>query len=577
MSKDKFNFSLKNFLSNKKPEISSSAVAEKFSAKMKDIAIKDKENETKKLAASLKLSYIYLSGLAIRPESLRLIPEQTSSQLKIICFYDDDKIINIGVTEPNRPDVQKFLNDFRKKHRRQTKGHLISKYSFNKAYALYKTLPKIKEAPLGVEIFEKDFLKYKEEIITFKDLERKAKSVSLTDLITLVIAAAIKSRASDIHIEAEQNLIKVRFRVDGILHDVAAIDKENWPKIIARVKLLAKLKINVSERPQDGRFTIYLTKERIDVRVSVLPTGYGESIVMRLLMSSAVSLTLETLGLEGKTFEKLSREIANPNGMVVTTGPTGSGKTTTLYAILNKLNTPDIKIITIEDPIEYRLEGINQSQVDAAKNYTFANGLRSILRQDPDIVMVGEIRDLETADISMNAALTGHLVLSTLHTNDASGTIPRLLSMGVKPFLLAPAINAMVGQRLVRRLCPDCKESDHLGKVTLQKIENILKQLPLKSNIKVDFSKLKFYKSRGCPKCQGLGFWGRIGIYEVMTMNPEIEQLVLSGRVSEYDMQKVAVKHGLVTMLQDGLLKALKGITSVDEVFRVAKDITQNY
>jgi type II secretory ATPase GspE/PulE/Tfp pilus assembly ATPase PilB-like protein len=396
----------------------------------------------------------------------------------------------------------------------------------------------------------------------------------MTDMVTLIIAAAIKTRASDIHIESEQNSVKIRFRIDGILHDVATLDKKIWPKVIARIKLLAKLKINITERPQDGRFTIFLADEKIDVRVSALPTTYGESVVMRLLMSSAVKLTFEKLGLRGKAYDDLQREIKKPNGMIVTTGPTGSGKTTTMYAILTKLNTPGIKIVTIEDPIEYRLEGISQSQVDVAKKYTFANGLRSILRQDPDIVMVGEIRDLETADIAINAALTGHVVFSTLHTNDASGTVPRFLSMGVKPFLLAPALNAMIGQRLVRKICPHCKEEAHLDKATLTKAESILKKIPAKSGYKVETQNLKFYKGAGCPKCQGLGYWNRIGIFEVMTMNPEVEQLTLTGQVSEYDMLKVAVKYGMITMIQDGLLKALEGITTVQEVFRVAKDVS---
>ncbi|OGY44883.1 MAG: hypothetical protein A2729_01905 [Candidatus Buchananbacteria bacterium RIFCSPHIGHO2_01_FULL_39_14] len=438
-------------------------------------------------------------------------------------------------------------------------------------------MPQVRKFVSGVEISEVEIKRYEKEISTFKDLNKKLKEVSITDLLTLAIAAAIKARASDLHIEAEEKGIKLRFRIDGILQDAAELDAKIWPQVISRIKLVAKLKINVADRPQDGRFTIFLSDDKIEVRVSTLPTAYGESVVMRLLMSSAAGLAFEDLGLRGKAFEALKLEIIKPNGMVITTGPTGSGKTTTLYAVLNKLNDPGTKIITIEDPIEYKLPGINQSQVDYGKNYTFANGLRSILRQDPDIVMVGEIRDLETAEIAINAALTGHLVISTLHTNDAAGTIPRLLSMQVKPFLLAPAINTMIGQRLIRRICSACKKVAELDNKTLSRVMAILNEIPEESGYHfspTELKKLKFYRGGGCEQCQGLGYKGRMGIFEVMTMNQEVENLILAGQVSEYDMRAIAVKYGMITMIQDGLLKAVDGITTVEEVFRVAKDIT---
>ena len=397
--------------------------------------------------------------------------------------------------------------------------------------------------------------------------------MNITELVTLLIAAALKTESSDIHVEAEAKDVKIRFRIDGILHTVAILKLENWSKMISRIKLLAGLKINIIEKPQDGRFTIELSNDKVDVRVSTVPTSYGESIVLRLLRSSSVGLNFEDLGIRGKSFVDLKHEIQRPNGMIVATGPTGSGKTTTLYAILNKLNKSDTKIISLEDPIEYRLEGINQSQIDHSKEYTFANGLRSIVRQDPDIIMVGEIRDLETADVSLNAALTGHLVISTIHTNSASGAIPRLLAMGVKSFLLSPALNAVIGQRLVRKICPDCKVVDEVDNDTIIKILNVLSKIPVKSAERLsdeELNNLKFYRGKGCPKCHMLGYRGRIGIFEIMTMNPEIEKVILSGQVSEYDIQEIAIKNGMVTMVQDGLLKAKDGITSIDEVFKVA-------
>ncbi len=573
----KDNHLIKDILSSKKPQVATEEVAEKFSDKMRNIGIKEKEREAKAKATLMGFQYIDLSGFPISPETLILFSEQIAKELEVICFFRGSNDIRLGAVEPKNSKLQEIIKKIAKENHAEVKVYLISKHSFDFAFKLYSAVPKIRKFISGVEINEQDIRRYEQEINTFKDLENKLKEVSITDMLTLIMAAAIKARSSDIHIEAEEKGVKVRFRIDGILHDVAKLEPKVWPQVVARVKLVSKLKINIEDRPQDGRFTIFLTNEKIDVRVSALPTAYGESVVMRLLMSSAIGVAFESLGLRGKAFEALKIEITKPNGMIVTTGPTGSGKTTTLYAILNKLNDPGIKIITIEDPVEYKVGGINQSQVDPSKNYTFANGLRSILRQDPDIVMVGEVRDLETAEIAINAALTGHLVITTLHTNDAAGTIPRLLSMQVKPFLLAPAINAMIGQRLIRKICEHCKKETELDNRIMSRAMEILSEIPEESGFKIpkeELKKLKFYKGGGCEECQGLGYKGRIGIFEVMTMNKEVETLILSGHVSEYDMRAISIKHGMITMIQDGLLKAVDGITSVEEVFRVAKDIT---
>ncbi|OGY43599.1 MAG: hypothetical protein A3B89_03630 [Candidatus Buchananbacteria bacterium RIFCSPHIGHO2_02_FULL_40_13] len=432
-------------------------------------------------------------------------------------------------------------------------------------------MPAVRKFIKGIEIKEEEIKKFEKDIRNFHDLNEKIKNVSMTELITLIIAGAIKSRASDIHIEAEEKDLKVRYRIDGVLNDVAILAKEVGPKITSRIKQLARLKINIVDRPQDGRFSIFLKNDRVDVRVSALPTGFGESIVIRLLIASAVSLSFEELGLRGRSYKTLEKEVKRPNGLIIATGPTGSGKTTTLYAILKKLNDPETKIITIEDPIEYELVGINQSQV--TKEYTFAKGLRSIVRQDPDIIMVGEIRDLETAEIAIQAALTGHLVLSTIHTNDAFGTIPRFLALGAKPFLLAPALNVAIGQRLVRKICTDCKTETKLDEETLERVKKLLSALPVedKKEYKVDLDKLKFYKGQGCDVCQGLGYKGRIGIYEIMPIEGEIEDTIIKGNLSENEIKEMAVERGVISMVQDGLLKALEGITSVDEVFRVAE------
>ncbi len=372
--------------------------------------------------------------------------------------------------------------------------------------------------------------------------------------------------------------MKFRFRIDGLLRDAASLPRETWKQIISRLKLLAGVKINVEDVPQDGRITIYLTQEKIDIRVSFLPTAFGESVVMRLLRPKAIALEFDNLGIRGRALEQLQEQIEKPNGMIITTGPTGSGKTTTLYAVLKKLNSPEVKIITLEDPVEYKLEGINQSQIDHGKKYDFSSGLRSILRQDPDVVMVGEIRDLETADIAIQAALTGHLVVSTIHTNSAAGSIPRFLSMGVKPFLLSPALNAVIGQRLVRRLCKECKIPLELSLSQRKQVTAILKSISPAANTKVDLDKLTFFgpgKKEGCSVCGGFGYKGRVGIYEIFTITPTIESMILKGTSTESEIGDQAAKEGMITMAQDGLLKALDGLTSAEEVLAVANtDIT---
>ncbi len=564
-------YSIKELLTKKNEDESAQ---KRLEEKQQEIKLKEIEKSIKKIAISQGLNYINLVGFSISPKALKLIEEEKAKKFKVICFFYASNQIRIGTTSPSQ-EVRKILRDLEIKYHAKAKLYLISPHSFEYALNFYITLPKVIEEEKGLQIDGDKLKKYQEEIKNFREIDNKIKQslhkLSLTDIVAIILAAAIKAGASDVHIESEEKTVKCRYRIDGILHDVAELSQDLKKRVISRIKILAGLKINVFNKAQDGRFSIFLNNEKINVRVSALPTAFGESVVMRLLMPSVVSLKFEKLGLSNEAYDKLNQEVKRPNGLIVTTGPTGSGKTTTLYAILNKLNTPDKKIITIEDPIEYELKGVNQSQVDANSGYTFSKGLRSIVRQDPDIILVGEIRDLETANIAIQAALTGHLVLSTIHTNDASGTIPRFLSMGVKPFLLAPAINVMIGQRLVRRLCNNCKREAKISNEQMEKIKRILQQLPEDKRKEVDFNNLKFYKSVGCEKCQGIGYKGRIGIYEIMTMNKEVEKLILSGNVSEYDMKDIAIKNGMVTMVQDGLLKALKGITSIDEVFRVSE------
>ena len=544
------------------------SVQEQFDAKQKQIKIKELERVTEARADANGYPYINLFGFPISPEGLSILTEEEARAMSCVCFYYDGTHLRLGAMNPDDAVAAK-AKELHEKYFCDVQIYLISDYSFAYAMGLYDKLPKTREIVKGVNITEEDLDKYGENIANFKNLQAEVDKNSLTEVVTIIMGASIKSGASDVHIEAEEHGVKVRFRIDGILNDVLILKREVWPKIISRFKMLAGVKLNITDKPQDGRISIFTKKERIDIRVSFLPTNFGESVVMRLLRSGSVSVKFEDLGFSPRAYEMLAKQIARPNGMVITTGPTGSGKTTTLYAILKKLNDSETKIVTMEDPIEYQLEGINQSQT--SERYTFAQGLRSIMRQDPDVIMVGEIRDLETAEIAIQAALTGHMVLSTIHTNDAAGTIPRFLSMGAKPFLLAPALNAMIGQRLVRKICEHCKEEMIPDEVALTRVKDILNNLPDLEKKEVNFDNLKFYHGKGCDFCQGLGYKGRLGIYEIMTMNAEIEKVLLSGNVSEYEMRDIAHKNGMVTMVQDGILKALAGLTSLEEVFRVAE------
>lgn len=561
--------SIEDLISSSQGEDDDGGAQSKLAAKEQEIKKKEIERQAEQSAAQMGLPYVNLVGFPISPEALALLEQEQAEKLETVCFYYDGNDLRLASTKPDSRIVQEFLAKLSAEHYCQGKLYLISEQSLNYAMDYYRKLPKAREVIRGIKISEDELSRYSDQISSFVDLQKQINKIQLTETVTVLLAAAIKSGASDIHVEAEEKIIKVRFRIDGVLHDALDLKKDLWRKIISRMKLLAGVKINIADKPQDGRMTIYLKTGRIDIRVSFLPTAYGESVVMRILHSKSVGLAFNELGIRDRAFKQLKKEIERPNGMIITTGPTGSGKTTTLYAILTKLNKEDTKIITIEDPIEYQLEGINQSQASA--KYTFAQGLRSIVRQDPDVIMVGEVRDLETAEIAIQAALTGHLVLSTIHTNDASGTVPRLLSMGAKPFLIAPAINAMIGQRLVRKICQECKHEDKPDEESLKRAKETLLALPPEEQSGINFEKLKFYKSKGCAACQFIGYKGRVGIYEIMTMNKDIEMLIISGKVSEYDMKESAIKNGMVTMVQDGLLKALEGITSLEEVFRVAE------
>ena len=396
-----------------------------------------------------------------------------------------------------------------------------------------------------------------------KELKSPVEEISIIKLVDAAINYAYESRASDIHIDPAENKISVRFRIDDVMQEAFSLPKEIHSEVISRIKVLSGLRTDEHHVAQDGRFKFTTSdkKTRFDVRVSIVPTYYEENAVFRILAEQGLGFTLKDIGFSSKDLGKMQKAIQKPYGMILATGPTGSGKTTSLYTVLRDLNTPDISIITIEDPIEYSLERVNQIQVNNQTGLTFANGLRSILRQDPNIIMVGEIRDEETAGIAVNAALTGHLLLSTLHTNDASTTLPRLLDMKVEPFLIASTVNVAIGQRLVRKICPDCKEKKKYSIASLGLLSSAITPKVLGSND-------TFYFGKGCKTCNMSGYKGRLGIYEVLEVSEAIREAIVGHMVAS-EIKKIAVHEGMTTMLEDGFQKVLQGITTIEEIVRV--------
>lgn len=395
----------------------------------------------------------------------------------------------------------------------------------------------------------------------------QAKDSAIVKIVDLIISHAYEHSASDIHIEPERGYTAVRFRIDGVMHDIITLPDNIYDPIVTRVKILAKLRTDEHQIPQDGKLQYQTTSRLIDIRVSTVPTIKGECVVMRLLSDKAQIFTLENLGLSPADYKKVLVQVKKPWGMVLVTGPTGSGKTTTLYAILQLLNRRELSIVTIEDPVEYNIEGLTQIQVNPKVNLTFATGLRSIVRQDPNIIMVGEIRDEETADIAINAAMTGHLVLSTMHTNDAPTTLPRFLEMGVKPFLIASTVNVSIAQRLVRKICTRCTTMYEMTKEDIERTPLdglVIKFLPQTSN------NITLYKGKGCEQCNGTGYSGRIGIFEVMEMTESIRQLIIRHGDSS-SIKTRAIEEGMTTMLDDAITKMLAGVTTLEEVIRVNK------
>jgi type IV pilus assembly protein PilB len=536
---------------------------------LKKLGRESEEELASILARKHGLVYVDLNMIPLNGEDVRLLPEKVSRELKIAIFQKSGKNVRLALTNPDDSEAMEKIKKLQEENGWKISLYIVSQSSFDRIWNKYKESALLDGLDtLKMSLSGEDLINFEKEFGSLLDLKRRIREIPTTQIINVVMAGAVKMRSSDIHFEPQDETVRMRYRIDGVLQDIANLPHEVYRFILPRIKLMGKMKINIRNIAQDGSFAIKLDVGEIDIRVSIIPGNYGESIVMRLLNQSDVLMGVEELGLQGLAYEKIQEEAARPNGMILTTGPTGSGKTTTLYALINKLNTSDVKIITIEDPIEYKIKGISQTQVSRSKNYTFSQGLRAIVRQDPDIILVGEVRDEETADIAINAALTGHLVLSTLHTNNAAGSIPRLIELGIKPSLIPSAVNAFIAQRLVRKLCDNCKTQYAPALETIEIIKKILAIISPKAKIEIPKDLTKMYKPVGCHKCHNTGYKGRIGIYEVLTIDTDIEKIIAE-MGSERDITQIALENGMITMTQDAIIKVLHGDTSMEEVWRV--------
>ncbi len=535
------------------------------------------ERAAQRVAETHNLLYVDISKAPISLEAVKVVPEAEAREAKVAGLEIKVRKLALAVVDPELPATKKAISDLISK-RYDVRVVVVSPSSLALAWDFYKFVKAKTESVTGKIALTKERLdEMKASFATFEAIEKSflaldfAKTSPVT-LIEMMLGGALAMRASDIHTEAEERRSKIRFRVDGLLHDVFKdMPLASYDGLVSRIKLLAGMKLNVSHEAQDGRFSVRLADKDVEMRVSIIPSEFGETVVMRILDPSATMVQLKDLGLRPDSLALVNKQINRPNGLILNTGPTGSGKTTTLYAFLRTLNNPEIKIITLEDPIEYRIEGIEQTQVDAEAGYDFANGLRAIVRQDPDAILVGEIRDLETADISMQAALTGHLVFATLHTNDAVGVVPRLINLGVKAVSIGPALALAIAQRLVRVLCPTCKKIRALDAMTKANIEKFLGHLPAKVD-PAPYKEWAVYEPVGCSECNGIGYRGRIGIFEFLEGGTDLEQTILK-EASEVALKGLSERQGMVTMQQDGILKVLQGKTTIEEVTSITGDI----
>ena len=545
---------------------------DKQNKRVEDLHKQEEEDLAQTLSSKYGLPYLDLTVTPINIDALRAIPELEAREAQVAVFNDVNKVLSVGALSPQNPKTNEAINKLKEKGY-TIELFMVSHASLNKVWDRYKDLSYSFETKSGaLDISNDQITEFLSQVHTIPDVQnligetlKLKKSYRISRILEIILSGAIATNSSDIHIEPEEDYVRLRYRLDGMLTDILEFDMETFKLLLSRIKLISNLKLNVSGA-QDGRFSIKIAEDEIEIRTSLLPGAYSESVVLRVLNPNSISVPLEELGIDERLLKVILHQLTKPNGMLLNTGPTGSGKTTSLYAFLKKIHTPEIKIITIENPIEYHLPGIVQTQTDEKKNYTFAEGLRSALRQDPDVIMVGEIRDSETAEIAINSALTGHLVFSTLHTNNAAGTFPRLIDLGVNPKVISSALNLAMAQRLVRKLCPFCKKQIELTGNDKTAVEQILGTITDKTYLK-DIDKSRVWTAVGCDKCNMTGYKGRIGIHEAIVMDENIEK-ILSENPSEREIKKAAMSQNLLDLVQDGVLKVLRGVTTMDELRR---------
>ncbi|MDP3948482.1 MAG: ATPase, T2SS/T4P/T4SS family [bacterium] len=517
----------------------------------------------------LKIPYKKIDALKLEDELLQLIPEETARTYGAVPISKNENLLVIGMVHPDDPKAQEVLKFIARRHKLNLGVYIISYADWQdvlKRYSPYKS-----EVEAAVQSLNLKSASGGRESVRLEDLTNASiEDAPIIRIVAKTFDEALQRGASDIHVEPMENYLRIRLRVDGQLKEEVSLPLELAQPIVSRIKIISNLKIDETRIPQDGRFRTKVSDREIDFRVSTFPTPLGEKVAIRVLDPSTGLKSFSQLGLDGKNLETVKEGLEKPFGMILLTGPTGSGKTTTLYALLQTLNKENVNILSLEDPVEYFVSGVNQSQVRPEIGYDFASGLREVLRQDPDIIMVGEIRDNETAGLAIHAALTGHIVLSTLHTNNAAGVIPRLIDMKIDPFLIPPSLNLMVSQRLIGRLCQSCRESETPSSELQKIIKRTLADLP-KEITSAYQEPYEIYHSQGCPKCQGRGIAGRVAIFEVFKMSGELEKIVNSNPTSQSIFDE-AKRQGMVTLRQDGVLKALSGLVSMEEVLRETEE-----
>lgn len=516
-------------------------MAQSVEKMLKFISREEEEARTQAVASQLGLQYVNLISYPILPDILRIIPKDVAQQHHLVAYLKVEGQLRVATSRPANEQLPQLLGQLKARTQYDLQLVICSESSIRYVLKLYDTLPAVGATEEKVAVTNQEVSAWENQIQGLTDLKQKITEVPTTKLLDVIFAGAIQTTSSDIHLEPTEAGMRIRYRIDGVLQEITTLPAVAYKSVRSRIKYLARLKLDVTDTPQDGRFAAEAAGKDLDVRVSLIPGPSGEYIVMRLLLHDKALLSLKELGLRPDALALIEDAVHKPHGIILNTGPTGSGKTTTLYSILNELNKPGVKIVTLEDPIEYKIPGINQSQVEPEKGYDFADGLRSILRQDPDIILVGEVRDQETASTAVHAALTGHLVLTTLHTNSAAATLPRLIDMGVPPFLLAGAVNLIIAQRLVRRLCTTCHGT---GKDAAGAI---------------------------CTTCAGTMYKGRIALIEVLVPNEAINQLIAQ-KAPVAEFEAAAREGGMITMEQDGLTKVEQGLTTREEVARVTRE-----